>query len=104
MILAYRAPNSTDAMLLVQALEAAGVATVQAGGQGTIALGELPADVLLIEIWVPFDKAELARKTIEGVQRQDRPTVPEWSCAGCGETNEGAFELCWSCQVPRATG
>ena len=102
MILAYRARSQNEAAMLVQALEAAGVKTVQAGGQASIALGELPADALHVELWIPEDKIDLARTTIQGIQSKERHSHPEWSCAACGETNEGEFELCWSCQAAKA--
>ena len=100
MILAYRAPTSMDAALLVQALEAVGITTVQSGGQASSGFGELPADSLQVDIWIAPDKAELARKTIEDIQRQDKAQLPEWACAKCGESNDGEFEICWSCQAP----
>lgn len=28
--------------------------------------------------------------------------LPDWTCPRCGEENPGHFELCWSCQQPRA--
>ena len=102
LILAYRSPDAADAALLAQALEAVGIHTVQSGGQGSGAFGELGADALQVEIWIPADQAELGRKTIDEVQRRDAPDGPDWNCSKCGETNEGDFEICWSCQAPHA--
>ena len=104
MIMAYRAPSAADAVLLVQALEAAGITTVRTGSQGTGGYGELPADVLMVEIWIPPEQAELARKTIDEVQRGGERSRPDWTCSSCGEVNEGNFESCWSCQAPQAAG
>jgi hypothetical protein len=27
-----------------------------------------------------------------------------WKCAGCGETVDDQFEICWKCQQPNAAG
>ena len=101
MILAYRASSQNEAAMLAQALEAAGIETLRAGGQSSIGFGELPPDALLVDLYIPKDKAVLARTTIEGIQSKERQNQPEWSCATCGEGNEGGFELCWSCQAAK---
>lgn len=101
MILGYRAPSANAAAMLTQALEAAGIRTVQVGGQASGAFGELPADALQVELWIPKDQAQLARTTIEGIQSRERRSQPDWICAQCDETNEGEFEICWSCQEPK---
>ncbi len=101
MILAYRASSQNEAAMLAQALEAAGVETLRAGGQSSLAFGELPPDALLVDLFVPKDQADLARATIEGIQSKERHNQPEWSCDTCGEANEGGFELCWSCQAAK---
>ena len=102
MILAYRAGSANEAAMLTQALEAAGIKTVRSGGQASMGFGELPAEALLVDLWIPGRQARLARETIEGIQSKERHTQPEWSCATCGENNEGEFELCWSCQTAKA--
>lgn len=101
MIVAYRASSDAEAAMLAQSLEAAGVRTTLTGGALAIAYGELPADSLLIDIWIPEDKAELARKTITEAQEHKPQDEEQWTCTGCSEENEGAFEVCWSCQIPR---
>jgi len=101
MILAYRASSANEAAMLTQALEAAGIPTVQSGGQASLALGELPSTALLVDLWIPKDLAELARTTIEGIQSRERHSHPAWTCSKCDEPNEGEFEICWSCQEPQ---
>ena len=58
-VLLYHAKDNIEASLLMAMLDASGVRAWRVGGQGSLALGELPADVLLVDIHVP--KADHAR-------------------------------------------
>ncbi len=98
MILAYRAKDAAEAALLTLALEAAGIRTVKAGGQASLAFGDLPSDAMLVDIWVPKADRLLTRKTIEEAQLSVPEVRAEWDCSTCGESNGGGFEFCWSCQ------
>jgi len=80
------------------------VEALQVGGQAAAGFGELPADALQVEIWIPPDKADLARKTIEEAQDRHKDRGALWTCASCREENDGGFELCWNCQSPRESG
>lgn len=58
--------------------------------------GELPPGDCEPEVWVaPHNRARaeaLIHDALEG--RVDRPA---WTCPGCGERLEGAFDACWNC-------
>jgi len=102
MIVAYRASSDAEAAMLTQDLEAVGILTTKTGGiSGSAGFGELPADSLLVEIWIPREKADLARKTIEEAQERKSRNHAEWTCSECSEENEGGFEICWSCQTAK---
>lgn len=102
MIVAYRASSDAEAAMLIQDLEAVGIMTAKTGGiSGAAAFGDLPADSLLVEIWIPREQADLARKTIEEAQERKSRNEEEWTCQECREENEGGFEICWSCQAAK---
>ena len=65
------------------------------GGAGELPLGECEP-----EVWVAphnRERAEaLIRASLEGGSER-----PDWTCPGCGETLEGAFDSCWNCGRPR---
>ena len=70
------------------------------GGQGSLALGELPADVLLVDIHVP--KADHARAIglVDQFFGENQGKNP-WTCASCGEAVGKTFSNCWNCDGPR---
>jgi hypothetical protein len=78
---------------------------VTTGGTVRSAFGELGQDALIVELWVPRDQLAAGREVIEHDQAGHRagPSAsPLWRCSKCGSTNEATFDLCWSCQTPRA--
>lgn len=89
-----QAPNLAIATLWVHALGEDGIAaSVQREFLGG-AVGQLPPDQCLPEIWIEDDgqwaQAERALHSI-----QNRPQR-RWHCR-CGELVEGGFEQCWQC-------
>jgi len=104
--LLYRAPDATEAALLVSTLKGEGVPARSVGGAMQWTWGELGAEALQVEIWVPEEHLERGRALIERyyarAAEEARPRSSAWTCA-CGEENEPGFELCWSCQARRAS-
>lgn len=46
-----------------------------------------------------------ARDLLSPFLNQTPSTLPEWSCARCGEGGiPGTFETCWNCGAPAASG
>ena len=89
-----RAPNLAIATLWVHGLQEEGIAaSVQREYLGA-AVGQLPPDQCLPEIWVE-DDAQLAPAERALHALQNRPQR-RWHC-GCGELVEGGFEQCWQC-------
>jgi hypothetical protein len=100
LVLLYRAPDAEEAALLVSVLDAHHVPARTVGGSARWGFGELGMDALRVEIWVPTEVAASGRSVIERYYAQlesDNPALA-WSCAGCGEVNDGGFEVCWQCQ------
>jgi hypothetical protein len=105
--LVYRAQDATEAALLRQALESAGVPATLAGGMASIGFGDLPADALRVDVWVPAVEVERARvvlrRWMDEARRRTRPEN-DWRCPRCGESNAESFQLCWSCGLPAPGG
>ncbi|RLV59808.1 DUF2007 domain-containing protein [Parashewanella curva] len=57
------------------------------------AMGELAADVALVELWVEAENLAKGKEVLESTQQQGSP----WVCRDCGEPNEATFEICWQC-------
>jgi hypothetical protein len=106
----YRAPDTAEATLLLHALEADGIPAERVGGSLSNTFGELGADALQVEVWVPKNRLADGRKCIDAYYaRRTEPGEPTtsiapWTCPGCSEENDAGFELCWSCQTERPAG
>ena len=105
MTLLYRSRDAMEASLLKGKLESCGIRVELSGGQGAIGFGELPADALRIDVWVPASRAAEAAQALtafhESAARGGADGGADWTCGDCGESNGGSFELCWSCQGRR---
>lgn len=98
--LVYRARGQSDAALAVQQLKAEGIAVTTMGG-AHMAFGELPADVLEVELWVEkADEARALARLVEFDRERKSDGQAPWVCA-CGEANHAGFDICWSCREPR---
>jgi hypothetical protein len=62
--------------------------------------GELPPNECWPRLYVDdkdFDRAD----QIVQAELHHKPTdAPPWTCAQCGEENEGQFGICWKCSAP----
>jgi len=58
-------------------------------------MGEMPVFETWPQLWVEERDLERAKQLIESVDAE----VPAeaWTCARCGEQNEGQFAACWNC-------
>lgn len=98
----YQARDRIEAQWLLDRLSEQGIAATLLGDYLAGAAGELPLDIYPT-LWViedqalPRAQAVLARFLAEAAAEAG----PAWCCPGCGETVEGAFELCWHCATPR---
>lgn len=98
----YTAENIFDAQLVRDRLLQEDIAATVHGMMLTGALGELPADTRPT-VWIEDDALyERARQLIARFEHEGPGAGGEpWTCGRCGERNEPAFELCWSCgQAP----
>ena len=101
----YDARDDVEGAELAGVLTAAGISVRSYPAGARSALGDLPADVLRVELWVETGRLEEAAKLIRRHQERtrierERVDVP-WRCPACSEDNEGSFDICWSCERPR---
>jgi hypothetical protein len=96
MTVRIQAPNLAIATLWASELEGQGVmCSVQRQFLSGVA-GEIPPEQCLPEIWILKEAQELlAREVLHNLRH-----IPQrhWRCV-CGESIDGGFEQCWSCQA-----
>lgn len=101
----YQAQDRIEAQLLLDLLDRHLIRAVILGDHLSGAAGGLPADIYPT-LWVLEDEdLERGRELIERFRADstDSTPAPAWTCAGCGETVDGHFDLCWSCGHARAS-
>jgi hypothetical protein len=89
------APNLAIATLWADQLSAAGVATSVQRAYASGAIGHLPPDQTLPELWVE-DASEFMRAE-RLLHELQHPVQRHWACRVCREVIEGPFEQCWNC-------
>lgn len=89
----YRASNTIEAHAIKGLLEQDGILVRVLGEALGGAVGELPVDAQ--EVRVLVEKCHQA-KALDRLKRYQQSLVP-WQCPGCGEQNDGHFDVCWSC-------
>lgn len=96
----YRAANGTEAHLIKGMLEQHGIMVRIFGDGLSSGIGELPVDVMQVEIQVKRGYRKLARQLIleyESRARETDTSSTSWICSECKEENPVAFDLCWNC-------
>jgi hypothetical protein len=89
-----QAPNLAIAALWVDTLREAGIAATVQRQFLSGAVGELPPDQCLPEIWLVHEEQEAPAREL----LRELSNLPQrrWHCV-CGELVEGGFESCWQC-------
>jgi hypothetical protein len=82
-------------------LETAGIKAVVQGAEVGTALSYVGVALGYPNIEVGADDLSRARDLLEA-DRISLQTAGAWNCARCGEFNEPAFEVCWSCNKTRS--
>lgn len=91
----YSASNSLEAYSVKGLLENTGIAVRLTGEALAAAIGELPANVMEVQLWVAPHQWQKAKELVMDYLSND---YQDWCCQHCGEMNQGQFELCWRCQ------
>lgn len=83
--------------LVKSTLEQQGVECLQKPEHLHGGLGEIPFTEVWPELWIVEDRDEaLAGRIIKQLITMSDNKLP-WRCPACGESNEPAFDMCWSC-------
>jgi hypothetical protein len=104
----YMAENPVAAQMVVDMLQAEGIAAVAQGEHIFAVRGALP--VSYPTVWVldddDYDRGRAIALAYDQNAAQARKEVaPEpWTCPQCGERIEGQFGLCWQCDAERPFG
>ena len=94
----FIASGISEARLIQQMLEAAGVSARLFNDHAVGGLGELPATETWPEVWVEREhQLAYARSLVRNYEYASDETV---DCKGCAESNPATFEVCWNCQTP----
>lgn len=101
----YRAANSTEGHLIKGMLEQHGMLVRIFGDGLSSGVGELPTDVIQVEVQVERGCRERARRLINEYEARGGGAgmrVDGWVCSSCNEENPVAFDICWNCRQPGA--
>ena len=86
--------NSFEAELLRGRLATAGIPSeIQGGALVDMTFPDRPS------VWIARD--EDWTRALAIANESARPSAWPWTCARCRESNESAFDACWSCGTPR---
>jgi hypothetical protein len=67
------------------------------------AVGEIPVTECMPEVWVlNSDDSGKAEALIIQLGQDSDTSAVEWICASCNESNDGNYDICWSCEAPVA--
>ncbi len=87
-----------EAHLLKELLADRGVRVQIFNVNASSAMGEIPMDAALPQVWVekPADAAR-AREIIDQFLRASSTAGGIRQCPNCGEENPATFDVCWNC-------
>ena len=94
----FIASGISEAQLVRQMLETAGVSVQVLNEHASGGLGELPATEAWPEIWVEREhQLAHAQSLIRDYESASDHTI---DCGTCSEPNPATFEICWHCREP----
>ena len=96
----YKAANSYEAHFIKGLLKKYSIESKLLGENLSIGIGELPIDVLQVDILVPKDQIEKSRNIISDYENNllSNKNKENWKCPSCKKTNPSSFEICWNCK------
>ena len=96
----YTAKDSTEAYLLKGLLEESSIEVLIKGEHLSIAIGELPLEVLNLEIWINSINIMDSKLILDQFIMDSNTEIysDEWNCKTCSENNPSSFIICWNCQ------
>ena len=99
-VLIYKAANSHEAHFIKGLLNKYDIESKLLGENLSIGIGELPVDVLQVDILVSKEQIEKSQKIISDYETNllSNKNTGNWECPSCKETNPSSFEICWNCK------
>ena len=100
----YSASNMTEACLIKGILEEHSIETNLKGDNLSIGIGELPVDVISVDLFVNVEKYDDAMDIVHDYEKKIREPSQDnksWKCEKCDNMNPENFTLCWNCQSIR---
>tara|TARA_B110000467_G_scaffold1610_1_gene1361 strand:+ start:173 stop:484 length:312 start_codon:yes stop_codon:yes gene_type:complete len=95
----YKAANSYEAHFIKGLLDKYSIESTLLGENLSMAIGELPADVLQVDILVPKKHLAASRDIISKYEKNllSNELKSDWQCSRCNNMNPPSFEICWHC-------
>ena len=88
--------NTVEIHNMKNMLESSGIQCEVRGEHLKSGMGEIPFSECWTELWILDDRMkEEAERLIEGKEGAQRGS---WNCPKCGESVDGEFDQCWSCE------
>ena len=96
----YKAANSYEAYFIKGLLKKYSIQSKLLGENLSIGVGELPIDVLQVDILVPKDQLKKSKKIISDYENNlfVDESKENWECPSCKNINPPTFEICWNCK------
>ena len=96
----YKAANSREAHFIKGLLKQYSIESELLGENLSIGVGELPVDVLQVDILVPKDQIKKSKNIISDYENNLSldESKENWKCPSCKEINPPSFEICWNCK------
>ena len=93
----YTASNLPDAHIVADMLRHAGFSVQIFNVNAAGAIGELPVDAALPQVWLENENDEIKARALIDRYMHSAVSHSVKACNECGEENPLNFELCWSC-------
>jgi hypothetical protein len=98
----YAAANIPEAYLVRDLLINAGVESRILNEHASGALGDVPMESAYPQVWIERDHQEHHARQIIDRYESSRRDQRVRTCARCGESSPGPFDVCWNCAEPFA--
>ena len=95
----YKAANANEAHFIKGLMKKYSIDTKLLGEGLSIAMGELPLEVMQVEILVHKKNLAEAKEIIYKYEEGLKVDIlkEKWTCNNCSNLNPSTFEICWKC-------
>ena len=96
----YKAANSYEAHFIKGLFKKYSIESKLLGENLSLGVGELPIDVLQVDILVPKDQIKKSKSIISDYENNLslNESKEDWECPSCKNFNPPSFEICWNCK------